>query len=143
MDSVRRFWSRGLLALGAVAALLASAGAVRAAPPWIASSKTMAYSVHPAPGSVLEFDDPPVLAARDALSALLLTNPSCPADKVRDQLRAKYGAAVKDVTFPPDYVFHWKVDHWVHDCTLSTQFTVDLGSRRTIEVDVDQSEVKN
>jgi hypothetical protein len=136
MDLDRRSIGRGMLALGAAAAL---ARAGRAAP--AAGTKTVTVRVEPAPGSALEVDDAQVLAVRNSLSALLQLEPASGAGKVENSLRDSF-EAVEEIESAAAYLWYYINGHWVHHIELLTEFVVDFGAGRTVLVRVDELEPK-
>jgi hypothetical protein len=110
--------------------------------PAVSNSVTRVVLVAPATGSSLEWDDPQLNTVRTLLLPIINSQPSCLEGKIGDALEHAYA----DVTeSDPICEYHWKVmgGHWVHEIVYETDFVVDLGGTRTIEVAVISSEIKS
>jgi len=136
--------SLSAIALSVIALLATTAVTLRASPSALGGgSQTKSVLVHPAPGSVLEFDDAEVVSVYNSITSIVRQNPSCLDGKVGDALDAAYPHKVSESVFPPDYVMHWNGEGWDHICVHLTEFVVDFGTRHTVLVEVSASELKN
>jgi len=99
--------------------------------------------VGPAPGSNLDEDSAEVAEVTALLLPLSAELPECPPGKVGDLLEDAYPGAVQEFRYPLDY---WDVlidGHFVHKCFFRTDFEVDFGARRQVQVEVIQSRLKD
>ena len=88
-----RSTSLSAIALGLFAMLAATAVTLRAAPSALGGgTPTKSVLVHPAPGSVLEFDDAQVVSVYNSITAIVRQNPSCLDGKVGEAALLRLGA---------------------------------------------------
>ncbi|HEX6885052.1 MAG TPA: hypothetical protein VF530_16880 [Planctomycetota bacterium] len=126
------------LFLPGLTALVLAPRALAGTPPLQAPmSKIMLYPLGGAsePG---ELDLPEVSEVSAALRLALSIERGAASDCVRDVLTLRYGSALSEESFAPQYKQVWVVDHWEIVCCRLTAFVVTIG-KAGVAIDVEES----